>query len=311
MNKNDKNENENISGTPSQESTVAATKEKYDNKAPIICALLILTALVIFLLGTTIAACYKAERTDYPIQKTKIVKVADASSLDDCDVVATDNTITVQAESKADAVPDRASFDIDIEARASTSEKATQKLNSMTSNITGIIKSSLISVDKYSTDSLDIRPVQDYREDDASVKEYQASTTISVNNISIKKAEKVYSAVGKLAGDSDSKDTISLGYFSTTCSDYDKVYNEALEKAVKRAREKADAIAEASGLEVKFAKTVTEGYESDSGYNAYTDNTSEAATNAISLPSSSSESVSISEGSKKITAEVTATFVVG
>ena len=127
---------------------------------------------------------------------------------------------------------------------------------------------------------------------------YRGSCSLEVTGVDIDKIESVIDAAMGAGADSGGR----VQYYSST---YTQCYNEALAKAIKAARAKADKMGETAGFKVLRVHTMTEGYQND--YNKY-------VTNDVSFAEATSDSIggaSVAAGELTVEARVQVEYVIG
>ncbi|MGN0241963.1 MAG: SIMPL domain-containing protein [Candidatus Weimeria sp.] len=213
--------------------------------------------------------------------------------------------VTVSGEGKIYVKPDKASFRISVTGLGDTLNEATGNADATSRVIYAKLKDAGIKKKDIKTEDISGSVKYDYIE--AENDGYDSYVMITVEG-ALKPAKKAYSVIAAM--DSDDTVTINTMDFTTSVSDEDAVYKKAVKDAMKNAREKADAIAEESGMKVKGVLNVSEysyddtAYEPEGSYSNVTENSTSDST-AVSAPSSS---VSVEEGRKEKTAEIKVTF---
>src|SRR5262252_5795846 len=159
------------------------------------------------------------------------------------------STITVNGNGTVDATPDRASFDFGVTTNGATADQALSRNSSEARTIIDALK-------KAGVDSSDIQTTQvslwpQTSSDGTRITGYQASNSVQVTAALGKSGELVDAAVGAGANNVDGP--------SLDTADKASLYNAALKKALGAAREKAQAIAAATGLTLGTVLKVHEG----------------------------------------------------
>lgn len=215
--------------------------------------------------------------------------------------------VTVRGEGEAYAVPDQASFSIHIKGGGKTSKDALTETNQLVKMVRTKLHDNDVDQKYIKTEDVSTYPEISYEpEDKGTINGYRAYTTISVKDIDIKTAEKAYGAINRLDTNNDDEDStssyISVNSLSTNVSDEDKIYNRAVKKAIRNARDKADAISKESGMKVTGVINVSE-YEDDdtSAADGYSNDMITATTNN-NTSSVSEENRSVSVSNPKISA---------
>ncbi|HUT21946.1 MAG TPA: SIMPL domain-containing protein [Candidatus Bipolaricaulota bacterium] len=169
------------------------------------------------------------------------------------------NTITVSGEGKVIAIPDVAKVTLGTEALEKTVAAAQTKVTKDINSLISELKS------KYNVDKKDIKtvnysiyPEYDWRSGSQVFKGYKVSQNVEVT---IRDTEKAGDVIG-LAGDLG---LTSVGGLQFTIDDPEIYKQEAREKALEQAKQKAEALADIAG--VKLGKVVSfsenEGYTPD------------------------------------------------
>jgi len=158
-------------------------------------------------------------------------------------------TITVTGNGSLTTVPDRASFSFTVQTRAATAKAAlAQNATDATALVTALKNAGVAAAD-LQTGQVSLDPQTN--DDGTQVLGYVASNTVSATTALAKAGPLVDAAVG--AGATDvSGPTLAR-------SDADALYRDALKDAVSDARDKAQALAAASGLTLGAVDTVVEG----------------------------------------------------
>jgi uncharacterized protein YggE len=176
----------------------------------------------------------------------------------------------------------------------------TEKVNQVIETLKGM------GVDEKSiqTSGYSISPQYDYDNLDINKQPkltgYEVRTTLQVSDQKIANAGKILSESVK----SGVNDVEGVVY---TCSTYDEKYEEALQKAVKAARKKADVLAKAEGASAGKVVSISEGYQDlsaryqSSDIGAAYKETAAAAQDTSSVPD-------LSAGTLQIQAEVSVTY---
>jgi len=158
-------------------------------------------------------------------------------------------TITVTGDGSITTVPDRATFSFTIETRAKT---ATAALNQNSSDATAVIaalKAAGVSSANLQTSQVSLMPQSS--QDGTTILGYIASNSVTVKTPLANAGKVVDAAVGAGAN--------GVSGPSLDVSDQDALYRDALHKAVDDAKLKAQSLADAAGLSLGGALTITEG----------------------------------------------------
>ena len=102
------------------------------------------------------------------------------------------------------------------------------------------------------TDYMNIYAIYDYQGDQEQVQAYNAGSTLAIKVTEIE-------SVGKIIDSAFAAGANTLNGISFSASDTDAAKAESLKKAVTDARGRAEALAEAAGLELTGIETISEG----------------------------------------------------
>ena len=198
--------------------------------------------------------------------------------------------ITVNASGKIEAAPDKAALQLGVETQAPDAKTALAQNAERLNRVIAALRKAGVSKDDLQTSNVSLWPQRD--DGSTSITGYSAQNTVSAELDVAKAGNAIDAAVGAGANVA-SGPSLSVG-------DRDKLYREALKKAVEAGRAKAEAIAEAAGVKVGRVTAVVEssGYEQQPPmpYAA------EAARDSTATP--------IEPGKQAIAATVTVTFAV-
>ena len=195
------------------------------------------------------------------------------------------HSITVTGTGTVSAVPNQAEFTFGVAAQGATAVDALATDSTQMQKLIAALQGAGIASDSLQTSSVSLSPRMSDRGE--TVVGYDASNSVTVTVKSIDRAGAIVDAA--VAAGANQVDGPNL-----TVSDQSALYRKALAGAVADAREKAQALAAASGLHVGAVTSVAEQSATSSpvGY--------DQAKQASSTP--------IVAGSQQITATVTVTF---
>ena len=223
---------------------------------------------------------------------------------------AAEHSVSVSAESDVKVVPDKARFTVGVTTQAKTAE-ACQEDNATTVNaVIDALKAEGVAEKSIQTSYSDLSPVYDYdsptpvasagdgvdveTEDFSTVKGYEMSTSLTVSDLEIAQVGGIMqAAIAQGATDAN-----GVQYYSST---YDAAYADALRKAIGAAHDKAQVIADASGVHLGSVTSVSEGYQ-DTSYRYKND--------AMAMESAEADGVAMQTmpGEIAVTAHVDVTF---
>jgi uncharacterized protein YggE len=162
---------------------------------------------------------------------------------------ATGSTITVTGNGTVDATPDRASFDFGVTTNGLTAAEALSRNASDARTIIAALKKAGIGSSDIQTTQVSLWPQTS--SDGTRITGYQASNSVHVTAALGKSGSLVDAAVRAGAN--------NVGGPSLDTADKSALYDEALRQALGEAKQKAQAIANATGLTLGAALKVREG----------------------------------------------------
>ena len=160
--------------------------------------------------------------------------------------------ITVTGTGEIQVSADTATVSLGVNARDKDVLVAQQKANETISAIRKALTELGVPEECINTEFMDIYPIYDYDSDQEQVQAYNAGSTLAIKVTDINIA-------GQVVDSAFAAGANTLNGISFTVSDTDAARAEALKKAVTDARSKAEALAEAAGLTITEAVTITEG----------------------------------------------------
>ncbi len=206
--------------------------------------------------------------------------------------------ITVSASGSVRLTPDKAAVSFGVTTREETPDQAQSKNSEAVKNVTEVLTGRGIDEKSIRTTNYSLYPQYDYSENgEERITGYIVCTTISIQDQDI-------GDIGKLLSDCVAAGITNVDSVSFLCSGYDEAYRQALAEAVKAARVKAEALANAAGKTLGDVLTVTEGWQDTSA------RYSRSANIALEMPSADEASgvPSFLPGESEISANVTVTY---
>jgi uncharacterized protein len=199
--------------------------------------------------------------------------------------------ITVTASGKVDAVPDQAALELGVETQAPNAKDALSQNAERLRRVLDALRKAGVSKDDVRTSYVSLWPERD--DEGVSISGYSAHNTVSVEVEVAKAGDAIDAAVAAGAN--------VVGGPSMSVGDREALQRKALKDAVEAARAKAEALADAAGVELGRVTSVVEspGYAlpPPMPYAA------EAARDAV-------VSTPIEPGKQQIDASVTVTFAI-
>jgi uncharacterized protein len=150
------------------------------------------------------------------------------------------NTVYVGADGRYEADPDTALLQFNIAAQQPTAKAAYDRASKSAEQVREILRSNGIEPKAAQLSYYSIEPVQEYVKDKQKLVGYKVSTSVTLK---LKDFSKVAPVVQQLS-DADITDTNSITY---TLDDTDAAKAKAVQDAYRRARQSAEAVAEAGG----------------------------------------------------------------
>lgn len=218
---------------------------------------------------------------------TRTVVVADGQNA---------NVITVNASAEVKVVPDKASFQVEVQAQGETPEEAQASAAEPVNAVLAALREAGVEDKSIQTSYTDLSPLYDWSNGSDTIVGYQMRTVMQVNDVAVDEVSSIMEAcVGAGA--------TSVDGLSYSASSYDEAYAQALAEAVTSAKPKADAIAKAAGASLGEVVSVTEGYQDTSyRYKAMASTDEAAGSNAAEME--------IAPGEVTITAQVTVVYAI-
>lgn len=212
-------------------------------------------------------------------------------------------TVSASATGVVMEVPDMVQITFGIVTNGEKADAAQSENTEKVDQVIATLKGMGVEDKSIQTSGYSISPQYDYDNLDVNKQPkltgYQVLTTLQVSDQKIADAGKILSESVK-AGVNNVEGVVY------TCSTYDEKYEEALQKAVKAARKKADVLAKAEGASAGKVVSISEGYQDLSARYQSSDigaayETADAVQNTSSIPD-------LSAGTLQIQAEVSVTY---
>jgi uncharacterized protein YggE len=196
-------------------------------------------------------------------------------------------TITVTGSGTSTTVPDRASFQFGVTTRAADAKTALARNSTATAAVIAALKNAGVAAADLQTSGISLSPQTNG--DGTQITGYTASNSVSAS-LPLAKAGAVVDAAVNAGAD-------TVWGPSLTVSDQSSLYRDALKKAVADAKAKAQALADAAGVQLGGVQSVDE-----SGSSTPVPFSPTAKGGATDTP--------IEPGTQQITANVTVTYAV-
>jgi uncharacterized protein len=166
------------------------------------------------------------------------------------------NTITITAEGKVNAVPDLATINASVITKGSTAEKAQTDSSKKMDAVMKYIEDQGVEKKDIQTSGYNVYPEYDYNQPGQVITGYVANQTVTIK-------VRNHDLVGKLLGGLTANGVNQIMGVSYSFDDPDDLKQQAREEALKNAREKAEKLADAAG--VRLGKLVSFSENSVSG----------------------------------------------
>ena len=160
--------------------------------------------------------------------------------------------ITVSGTGETQVRADTAVISLGVNARDRDVLQAQKKVNGAIAAIRAALVARGVPEEDINTDYMNIYAVYDYENDREQVKAYDASSVLAVRVTDM-------DSVGRLIDAAFAAGANTLNGITFSAADTGEARAESLRKAVADAREKAEILAEASGMKITGVEIITEG----------------------------------------------------
>lgn len=155
----------------------------------------------------------------------------------------TERTITIQASETVKVVPDMAVIVYGVNTEDKDAETCQQMNAERVAKVLEYLKGQGIGENSIATSDFSLDPMYDWSGNQRVLTGYEMRTQVTVSDVPMDQAGALISQVV----DAGANEILSVNYLS---SKYDEAYQEALEKAVKQAKAKAETMAHAESCQV-------------------------------------------------------------
>lgn len=165
------------------------------------------------------------------------------------------NTISMSAEGKVSSTPDLATINIGVISNGSTAKQVTDDMSVKSNKIIDFVKQQGIDAKDITTSNFSVYPTYDYQNGGNKINGYQGSESISIKVRGVDKSTDKLSKVldGAVTSGSNQIQGISFGF-----DDADNLRQEARKQAIEKARQKAQELADATGLKLGRIVSISE-----------------------------------------------------
>jgi uncharacterized protein YggE len=163
------------------------------------------------------------------------------------------NTITVSGEGKVVVIPDLAKITLGMQVERKTVADAQAENTRIMNAIIEKVKSFEVDKKDIQTSSYNISPVYDYVDGRSVLRGYQVSQNIAVKVRNLDRVGDIIGAAGSLGAN-------QVGGIDFTTDDIEKVKQEARIKAMENAKDKAEALADVTGVDLRRVISFNESF---------------------------------------------------
>ncbi len=153
------------------------------------------------------------------------------------------DTFSVTAEEKASVSPDLAVINLGVQTQGTTVKQTQDSLNNKINQVSSAIKKIGIESKDLQTSNYSLHPVYDWNSGKQRITGYQANSNLTIKVRELEKANSVIDA----ATDNGANQVSGISF---TVEDKTKVENELREKAVAKAKQKAEDAARIAGFKL-------------------------------------------------------------
>lgn len=184
--------------------------------------------------------------------KKMIALVATLVMVLTCTLAVAETKIVVNGTGEVRVSADTAVISLGVNARDKDVLKAQQKVNETIAAIRAALIEKGVKEENINTDFINIYPLYDYSSDQEQLAAYNASSTLAIKVTDME-------SVGTLIDVAFAAGANTLNGISFSASDTEEAETEAMKKAVADAKNKAEILAEASGLKITGIEIISEG----------------------------------------------------
>jgi uncharacterized protein YggE len=210
-----------------------------------------------------------------------------------------ENTISMSAEAKTTAVPDLATINVGVTSNASSAKLAADDVNTKIAQITDMVKQQGIDPKDITTPNYSVYPVQNYYTGNQKITGYTANETITIK---VRGVDKSTDKVSKILDGATANGGNQIQGVYFTFNDPDSLKQNVRIQAIAKAKQKAQDLANASGLKLGKVVSVSEGNVTTPYPVPYALDAKNAMGGGVS------SAPSIETGSQDITAQMTVVF---
>ncbi len=173
-----------------------------------------------------------------------------------------ESRITVNGTGEVRVSADTAVISLGVNARDKDVLKAQQQVNEIIAAIRKALTEQGVKEENINTEFINIYALYDYRDDQEQLAAYNASSTLAIKVTDME-------SVGTLIDLCFAAGANTLNGISFSAADTEEAKAEVMKKAVENAKQKAEILAEASGLKITGIEIISEGgvysYENNIG----------------------------------------------
>ncbi len=202
------------------------------------------------------------------------------------------STVTSTATASIEEEPDTAAISLGVETTDSDASSAQSENTKTINSIIDVLEQLGVDEDEIATSSYDMYPNYDSSSDSQEITGYTVTTMLTISGQKVKEA-------GDIIDQCVSAGANTIGGVTYTCSNYDSLYEQALQQAVQACQEKGDVLAKAAGKSLGTVVSIKEGSQ---------DEASQYQNVSSAVMEDSSASTDLMPGQLEIKATVTVSY---
>lgn len=208
-------------------------------------------------------------------------------------------TLTVECSETVKVVPDMAEIVFSVRTENSDAGKCQQENTDQVNQLVEYLKGQGFAESSIKTSDFSLNPQYSWNDGKQKLLGYEMNTQVTVSDVPVEQA-------GTLLSEGVANGANEIWSVSFSSSEYDKAYDEALAKAVERARSKADALATAGGREVAQLVSVEE--SNDYQWGKYYPVSNTTSYEIAEDSASGATKMEVSPGEMEVSAQIKAVF---
>jgi uncharacterized protein len=161
--------------------------------------------------------------------------------------------INVSGEGRVTVEPDLARLNLGVEVQRDSADAALVDANGAFENLQQVLEDEGVAEEDIQTTGVTVQPVYNYNTDPPTITGYIAANTVEVKVRDLESVGPIIDGATSAAGDA-----VRVNYITFEREDRDEANSQARELAAEDARQKAEALAEAAGVELGALQTLSE-----------------------------------------------------